>query len=295
MAGGGAMKDRKAHAAAGVARLQKEAEIREGRPPERLVDAVRRTPTFEISPDAFLLRVPNGLVLHYRQGEGVTAFRPPGVTESDAALFLNGSVYGAIAWINGFVPLHAAAVAYRGRVHAFTAHSGHGKSTLAAALGQRGMPLFADDVLVVDISDPDRIICFPGHKQMKLWGDALSLTGVSRGVPVRREMNKYYVAPPGGTVNEPMPLAQLTFLQSQARKPESPVAIKGAERLTYLISAFYRRHFCAAIIEHRSVFSALTRIGTKIPMTVFDRPLEKSRFGEGVELIATAIAERDHG
>lgn len=288
------MQDRQARAVAGAVHLQKEAELRDGRPPARLIDAVRQTPTYEISPTAFLLRVPNGLVLHYRRGEGVTVCRPSGVPESDAALFINGSVYGAIAWINGFVPLHAAAVVYRGGVHAFTAHSGHGKSTLAAALGQRGMALFADDVLVLDLSDPDDIVCLPGHKQMKLWDDALSLIGVSRGAAVRRQINKYYVVPPSGAANEPLPLARLTFLQSQARNPESPVVLKGAERMTYLLSAFYRRHFCAAIIEHRSVFSALARIGTTIPMTLFDRPFEKSRFAEGVDLIAASIAKISH-
>jgi hypothetical protein len=293
--GRGGMQDRWERAAQRAAYLHKEAEIREGAPPARLSDAINRTPTYEISAEAFLLRVPNGLVLHYRRGEGVTAARPANVAASDIALFLNGSVYGAIAWINGFIPLHAAAVAHEGRVHAFTAHSGYGKSTLAAALGQRGMPLFTDDVLVLDFSDPRQIICLPGHKQMKLWADALGLTGAKSGAAVRPDMSKYYAVPPGGVAQEPLPLAQLTFLQTQARKPQSPVALKGADRVTRLLSAFYRRHFCAAIIEHRSTFAALARIGAAIPMTVFDRPLEKACFSDGVGLVATAIAEHRHG
>jgi hypothetical protein len=289
------MQDRLARAARGAAYLQNEAEIRDGAPPARLPDAVKTTPTYEISADAFLLRVPNGLVLHYRRGKGVTASRPAGVAASDIAVFLNGSVYGAIAWINGFIPLHAAAVAYQGRVFAISAHSGHGKSTLAAALGQHGMAVFCDDVLVLDISDPQQIICLPGHRQMKLWGDALELTGASRGAPVRNNMNKYYAVPQSGIARDPLPLAQLTFLQSRAREPQSLVALKGAQRMSYLLSALYRRHFCAAIVEHRSMFAALARIGATIRMTLFDRPLEKPCFHHGVDLMATTIAGQGDG
>ena len=111
-------------------------------------------PTYEISPEAFLLRVPNGLILHYRRGEGVTASRPAGVAASEIALFLNGSVYGAIAWINGFIPLHASAVAYDGEVHAFAAPFGLWQVDASRCARQRGMTLFADDVLVLDLSDP---------------------------------------------------------------------------------------------------------------------------------------------
>lgn len=281
--------------AQGAAQLLTEAEIREGAPPATLSDAIARTPTYEISPDAFLLRVPNGLLLHYRRGEGVTASRPPDVASTEVSLFLNGSVYGAIAWINGYIPLHASAVVHEERVHAFTAHSGHGKSTLAAALGLRGMPLFTDDVLVLDLSDPREIICLPGHKQMKLWDDALRLTGAKRGEAVRDKITKYYAVPQGGIADNPLPLAQLTFLQSHARTPENPVAVKGAERMIFLLSALYRRRFCQQIVEHRSTFTALQRIGAAIPMTVFDRPLDKSRFNEGVELITASIVGHSHG
>ncbi len=275
--------------AASAALLSQESEIREGSPPDRLPGAIQRRPTYEISADSFLLRVPNGLVLHYRKGEGVTASRPADVAASDIPLFLKGSVYGAIAWINGFIPLHASAVVHDGAVHALSAPSGYGKSTLAAALGARGLTLFADDVLVLDLSDPSRIICLPGHKQLKLWDDAIALTGTERGEAVRKNLRKYYAASPYAAAGNPLPLGQITFLRSQARHPEPPVAMKGADRLGFLLSAFYRRHFCAAIIDHRSTFSALARIGASVPMSVFDRPFDKTVFEQGVDLMTRAI------
>jgi hypothetical protein len=272
-----------------IALLRRESQIRPGTPPATLPDAVERTAAYEISPEAFLLRVPNGLILHYRRGEGVTASRPAEVAASEIGLFLNGSVYGAIAWINGFIPLHASAIAYDGKVHAFAAPSGYGKSTLAAALGQRGMKVFADDVLVLDLSDPRRIICLPGHKQLKLWADALALTGAQPGAAVREKLPKFYVKPTSGVQSEALPLQHLTFLRAQARYPQAPVGLRGADRLSALHAAFYRRKFCAAIMEHRASFAALARIGAAIPMSTFDRPLDKALFETGVDMMVEAI------
>ena len=99
---------------------------------------------------------------------GITSSGASDVDLSEESLWLNGSVYSAIASINGLLPIHASAVAHDGRVFAFTGPAGAGKSTLVAALASRGLPMFCDDTLVLDLSDPERIICLPGHKRLKL-------------------------------------------------------------------------------------------------------------------------------
>ena len=92
--------------------------------------------------DRFLLRGDPDIRLAYERGKGVTLDVPAESDPRDAQLWLNGALYAAIAAINGLMPLHASAVAFEGRVHAFTGPPGAGKSTLAAALGRRGLPLF---------------------------------------------------------------------------------------------------------------------------------------------------------
>ncbi len=51
------------------------------------------------------------------------------IAPAEEMLWLNGSVYAAIASIHGLLPIHASAVACEGAVHAFTRPSGAGKST----------------------------------------------------------------------------------------------------------------------------------------------------------------------
>lgn len=272
-----------------IALLAAESAAREGPTPQTLPGALREVPTFAIARDAFLLRLPSGLTFHYRQGDGVTWSRPDSVSDLEISLFLNGSVYGAIAWINGFVPLHASGVVFDGKVHAFTGHSGAGKSTLAAALSDNGLPLLADDVLVLDLTDPEALMCLPGHKQLKLWGDALGLTGLRAEHRVRDNLEKFYATPSGGFHSEPLPLARLFLLGNNSRSAPVFSPVSGASRLSLLRTALYRPRFCAALIEGPGLFALLSRIAAAITMTRFDRPHRKELFAEGVSAMAATI------
>jgi len=77
---------------------------------EVLEGALTEAPTFAISENAFQLKLPSGLRFHYQRGDGVTVSKPENISDSEVGLFLNGSVYGAIAWFNGYVPLHTSGV-----------------------------------------------------------------------------------------------------------------------------------------------------------------------------------------
>jgi hypothetical protein len=269
--------------------LAAESATHEGTTAETLPDALKVMPTYAITRDAFLLKLPSGLTFHYVQGKGVTVSRPDSVSDLEVALFLNGSVYGAIAWINGLVPLHASGVVHDGTVHAFTGHSGAGKSTLAAALGSRGLPLLADDVLVLDLSDPSCITCLPGHKQLKLWGDAVKMTGLEASTKVRDGLDKYYITPAAGFHAGPLPLSHLYILDNQTKAKTSFTPVMGSERFTLAQTAFYRPQFHAAIAENQNLFNTLSRLAQQVRIARFDRPRRKDLFDEGVEMMAAAI------
>lgn len=272
-----------------LALLAQETAYREGEVPSELPGALKHVPTFTMARDAFLLRLPSGLKFHYQQGHGVTVAKPDHVADAEVSLFLNGSVYGAIAWINGLVPLHASAVVHDGNVHAFTGQSGAGKSTLAAALGAKGFPLLADDVLVLDLSDPAAIMCLPGHKQLKLWKDATAMLELAAGEQVRADLDKYYIAPPGGHLTEPFPLAQLCFLENRTKDGCSITPVSGTQRFTLGRTAFYRPLFCSALVDNKDLFAILSRLALQSRMVRFDRPRRSELFDQGATFLADAI------
>ena len=269
--------------------LSAETQAREGETPQKLSNVLTEGAGFSLSRDAFLLSLPSGLRFHYAQGRGVCFSRSDKVADAEVRLFLNGSVYGAVAWINGFLPLHTSAIVCDGQIHAFTGESGAGKSTLSAALSARGLPLFADDVLVLDMRDKAGIMALPGHKKLKLWGDAIGMTGLQAGEQVMAGMDKYFVEPPLLDQSHPLPITDLYLLDDKAAQAPTLMPILGAERFTLVRSAFYRPEFCAVLSEKLGLFSHIARLANEIAIHRFDRPRNSALFNEGADFMAKAI------
>lgn len=271
--------------------LSREAAVHYGAVPRRLGESDLRPGRCVLFEDEFVLIAESGLGYHYRRGHGVMIERPPGADPAEEMLWLNGSVYAAIASIHGLLPIHASAVAYGGAVHAFTGPSGAGKSTLVAALGRRGLPMFCDDTLVLDISDPARIMCLPGHKRLKLTPSALALTGAAAQEPVGAMTGKNYAEPPGGVVREVLPLARLTFLEEGDTVAALPVS--GAERFARLNDDHYTAELFARArrSDLAARFQLLARLAPAIAMARLVRPRDASRFGASVDLAEILIRE----
>ena len=101
-----------------------------------------------------------------------------------------------------------------------------------AALGAHGLPMFCDDTLVLDLSNPDRIRCLPGHKRLKLKADALAMTGAIAEERVSLTVDKVYARPSSGDVGVALPLGRLIFLEEGDAVAITPIT--GAARLVRL-------------------------------------------------------------
>ena len=244
--------------------------------------------TWHMKGDELLLRA-SGLAMRYRKGHGVTIERDPVVRSSEEQLYLNGTVYAAAACINGFYPLHASAVAWNGGVHAFTGPAGAGKSTLVAALGSAGLPMFCDDTLILDLSDPAVPLALPGHKRLKLTDEALALTGAEAQEQVDDEIEKFYALPAGGDWQAPLPLRQLIFLEGGDRTETLPIS--GAEKIARLSDDHYTAELFLWAndmnIAHR--FAAQSRLARQIAMVRLVRPWDTGQFTASVTLARELI------
>ena len=245
----------------------------------------------------YLLRCVSGYGYHYRPGSGIMIERPAFDADPDEEfLWLNGSVYAAVACLNGLYPLHASAVEYQGRVFAFTGPSGAGKSTLVSALGQHGagqhgLPLFCDDTLLLDLSAPGPVIALPGHKRLKLTEHALGLTGLPREQPVGADTGKSYVVPPAGSITQPLPLAALVVLADGAELAWTPIG--GAQRLLVLDDDHdvQRLYASAQRPSRAALFARRSQIAAHVVMARLTRPRDDHRFAASVTLAREQITQ----
>ena len=259
--------------------------VRAGSVPE-----LRGAPVFEnsylrITADAFVFTTPGGARIHYRRGSAITLDCPRPELEGECRLYLWGTVFGAVSWLNGFMPLHASAVARNGQAIAFTAPSGRGKSTLAAALSEHGFSHLCDDTLVVS-EQAARPWAIPDGKPAKLWADALQMLGRDAGEPVATLSGKFYTVAPAA-VPAPCVLSDLVFLDDG--ETVSLDAVTGATKLELLGEAIYRGFIHVALGDqdfHARMMLLLTR---EVRFWRLRRPRDPARFNETNEAIARQL------
>lgn len=274
--------------------------ISEGPVPDRLEAVTDEGAAFAVNERAFLMHVPGGASFLVEDGNRITYARR-GASDRDVALFLLGSAWGALCYQRGLLPLHASAVIHDGRVHAFTGPSGAGKSTLAAALSDRGLAFFTDDVLIVDPAriSPGDAPCYSGQKDMKLWRDALKLTGSEQMGAVRDEpgFEKFFAIPANAEATGRGQLASLTILKNEnVRRDRQPVEIErvtGATAIKKLRESIYRLRFGTAIMGRQKIFTALAQLISAVEVQTFDRSLDKRAFDDSTATILEWV--RKHG
>ncbi|KLI63327.1 hypothetical protein [Aurantiacibacter marinus] len=259
--------------------------ISEGEVPQTLEDVTDRGVSFEVNATDFLLHLPAGASFHVSGGKHISYARN-GASDRDVALFLLGSAWGALCYQRGLLPLHASAVMHEGKVHAFTGQSGAGKSTLAAGLSVAGLDFFTDDVLIIDPADirGSTARCFAGQKDMKLWEDALQLTGVESSGRVRDQpdFNKHFALPATTEEKGSGDLVSLTILKNEnVRRDRDPIEIekvRGAQALKHLRESIYRMRFGSAIMGRQKLFTALGQLIAAVHVQTFDRSMLKPQF-----------------
>lgn len=240
---------------------------------------------FIISENEFIFISPDDVRFYYCLGRGLTVQLPPAGLDTDYELFLWGTVFGTVAWLNGLVPLHASAVDVGGRVVAFTADSGGGKSTLAAALASLGLPHVCDDTLVVALQQAG-VVALPDGKRLKLWDDALRMTEIKAMGAVPSMPGKSYAVPMHKATG-PLPLTDLVFLERGDSVVFEPIT--GAAKLSLLPAALYRGFVHTARGNRALHEHFVLSFCSKVRFWRLRRPFDSIRFGSDVRAIKMAL------
>jgi hypothetical protein len=98
----------------------------------------------------------------------VTAWRDPRCEPELYTLLVGGNLLATVLALRGETVLHASAVERDGRAVAFVAHSGMGKSTLAALACARGARFVTDDLLRFEHGVDGGVWCLPGGLENRL-------------------------------------------------------------------------------------------------------------------------------
>ena len=262
--------------------LRSEMQVRLGSTPGSIPQSVTLLGgLLDLNENEFLFRTPEGSArFHYRRGAALALQLEDSADASATEAYLQGTVLGAVAWLNGLLPLHASAVADGRRTIAFTADSGGGKSTLAAALGKRGYVPVADDTLILHVDDAGAT-AFPSARPLKLWQDAVAATGLSPDGEIAAQPGKFHVQAAHPVPSEPARLSDLVFLSWGERARIEPVT--GAAKAALAPSAFYRPSIHAALANERRHARFITSLAGTVRFWRFIRPRDLAGLDRGLE------------
>lgn len=98
----------------------------------------------------------------------VEAWTDPSCEPEMFGILVAGNLLATVLALRGETVLHASAVEVAGRAVAFVAHSGMGKSTLAALACARGARFVTDDLLRLHHADCGPVRCWPGMAENRL-------------------------------------------------------------------------------------------------------------------------------
>ena len=182
-----------------------EVTIAGGSVPMSLDDAGATGPTWQMSHDKFLLRIPDLVRFLFVGGREIRFEVENGTPTEDIVIFLLGTAFGILLHQRGQIVLHASAVAVGGAAVLFCGPSGAGKSTLAAALTSRGYPLVADDFCAITLPAEGAPMAQPDGRRLKLWAAAIKKLDLAESLesPIRNQIEKFYVKP---AKTSPLPL-----------------------------------------------------------------------------------------
>jgi hypothetical protein len=100
-------------------------------------------------------------------------YQPP-LTAEDMATYFLGPVLGFVLRRRNTICLHASAVEIHGQAVCFCGDAGYGKSTTAAALALRGLPVLAEDVVALEESGGE-FRAVPGYPRVCLWPESVRM------------------------------------------------------------------------------------------------------------------------
>lgn len=98
----------------------------------------------------------------------------PPLTAEDLATYLLGPVMGFVLRLRHHTCLHASAIRIGECGVALVGDAGLGKSTTAAALALRGIPVCSEDIVPV-LETPGRFEIIPGYPRVCLWPDSVEM------------------------------------------------------------------------------------------------------------------------
>lgn len=221
------------------------------------------------------------------------------LTMDDLAVYLRGPVSGFLLQRRGVSALHASAVCLAEHAVVLCGQSEAGKSTTAAALAMRGVPVLCDDIAAL-AHQQDSFYLESAYPRICLWPSAVrDLFGAPDALPrLTPTWEKCFLPLDGATAvfeaqRRPLAVIYILAQRSELQAPRIE-EIAPREALLELVRNTYMNWFLDRT-QRAAEFHTLSELVAQVPVRRIVPHLHPSRVGELCNLIvtdATALISR---
>lgn len=237
----------------------------------RMMHPIERGLLWEAAPGAFLIHVP-GLARYFvTAGRDIVIEPCVGSDRNAVSTFLTGTVLAALLQQRELVPLHASAVATGTGAVLFAGWSGQGKSSLLAALIERGYVAMSDDVTAVEMDAAGKPRALAAFPSMRLWRDTLDMLCWRGRTRVQEGMEKYLI-PIKSFSPAPLPVRAVFFLTQSDRSDIAVRPMSSAKAFRALRKFTYRKAYLKGLGAGTTHFRTLAAMAKSVPVFRVIRP-----------------------
>ncbi len=233
----------------------------------------------------------------YAAGRGETLFWLPGVARilvrggreitveaaDDSAMerlpeLLLSSPLAALLMQRELLPVHASAVATSRGAAVFVGSAAIGKSTLAAALAERGLMPMSDDVTALRVVHDAPPVVIPGYPLLRLWPDAVAALGLDPILPELRPGGaKRMRSWRGDFATTALPIAAICVLDRREIPAGAKVIreLAGAAAVSAMLDAVYRPAFARGMGLERQIFTQATTLAKRTRIVSLALPSDR--------------------
>ena len=192
-------------------------------------------------------------------------------TVEDLATYLVGPVMAFILRLRNILCFHASSLSIHGQAVALCGMSAAGKSTTAAALALRGIPVLTEDVTPSKQSG-ETFFVEPGYPRICLWPDSVKLLlGSPDALPLLTpNWDKRYLPLDGVHASfepQPKPLGAIYLLSARTNDSDAPriKEIAPREALLALVQNTYMNYLLNRD-QRAAEFDVLTKLVHRVPV-----------------------------
>lgn len=217
------------------------------------------------------------------------SYAPP-LTIDDVAVYLRGPAMGFVLQRRGITALHASTVRINGRAIALCGTRASGKSTTAAALSLRGIPVLCEDITALNEQDGITQV-EPGYPRICLWPEAVQdLLGTRDALPrLTPTWEKCFLELGGENTkfeSERRPLGSVYILAPRVAGNDAPriEEISARQALLELIQNTYM-NWLLDRRQRAAEFEVLSKLVLQVPVRRIVPHLDPTRITALCELI----------